>query len=37
MSGAAILTAGKAVLFFGLPLAFAFYELWKLRRMDDED
>ena len=31
MSPEAILVVGKGVLWFGLPIAFCVWELWKLR------
>ena len=35
MSPEAILVAGKALAWIGLPLALACWELWRLRRYDD--
>lgn len=34
MSSAEILTAGKALIWFAIPLAIAFWELWRLRNRD---
>ena len=32
MSGAEPITYGKWVLFFGVPLGWAFWELWRVER-----
>lgn len=38
MSGAELLTYGKWMLFFAVPLGLGFFELWRLRRLQrDED
>jgi hypothetical protein len=34
MNSAEILTAGKALIWFAIPLAIAFWELWRLRDRD---
>jgi len=34
MSSAEILTAGKALIWFAVPLAIGFWELWRLRDRD---
>lgn len=31
-----MLTYGKWLLFFGVPLGLGFFELWRLRRSEDD-
>jgi len=37
MTGAELLTYGKWMLFFAVPLGLGFFELWRLRRLESSD
>jgi len=34
MTGGEVLTYGKWILFFGIPLALGVFELWRLERLE---